>query len=84
MRRLLVGLVLLAACESDAKRLERLQRDLSYARIDEGYWQRADAKEVDDSLMIITDTAAIRDSLDAARIRRALAERALNRFMAGQ
>jgi hypothetical protein len=34
--------------------------------------------------MIITDTAAIRDSLDAARIRRALAERALNRFMAGQ
>lgn len=61
--------VLLLGCESDAEKVHRLEMEAAMTRVRE--------------LRYVEQGAPV-DSIAAAHIRRVLAERALNQFMAGR
>ena len=71
----MVLLLLALACESDAAKLDRLQRDKALAVLERLRWQQ----EVGDH-----PSPALEDSLHAAENRLILARRELDRFLDGR
>jgi hypothetical protein len=80
MRRLVLCLLLATACESDAKKLERLQQDAAIASLR--------AQQLAEDYRALPDgderARALLDSVRQAETAATLARRDLNRFMGGR